>query len=225
MKIKTHLEEKKLEYKPWIVDNEQGRIDLKILPFLQEIENGFFIEAGALDGLFQSNTKLLEDLGWHGLLVEPSESAYNECLKNRKCYIENCALVSSDFTDEFVYGEFNYNGFQGLGARSSIQPTGVKVKAKTLTNLLDEKNITEVDFISLDVEGYEIEVLKGIDFNRIMVKYMIVEVNSDFYSLNDLDTFLSSKGFKNILNISNFSDTTVGWPGNHQDYLYKNITI
>jgi FkbM family methyltransferase len=225
MKIKNHLEENKLEYKPWLVDNEQGRIDLKILPFLQEIENGFFIEAGALDGLFQSNTKLLEDLGWHGLLVEPSENAYNECLKNRKCYIENCALVSSDFTDEFVYGDFNHNGFQGLGARSSIQPTGVKVKAKTLTNLLDEKNITEVDFISLDVEGYEIEVLKGIDFNRIMIKYMIVEVNLDFYSLNDLDTFLLSKGFKNILNISNFSNTTVGWPGNHQDYLYKNTAI
>lgn len=226
LNIKSHLKKNKEKYSPWVDNNEQGRIELKILPYLQEIENGFFIEAGALNGLFQSNTKILEDLGWGGLLVEPSKNAYEECLKNRTCFVENCALVSSDFKDEFVYGDFNDDGFEGMGARSSIQPTGVQVKAKTLTNLLQERNITHVDFISLDVEGYEIEALKGLDFNAINVSYMLIEVNSDFYSLDDLNIFLLDKGFINILNVSNFSpETTPGWPGNHQDYLFKNINL
>ena len=62
MKIKKHLEENKDTYKPWIVDKNQGMVEWKILPYLQNIENGVFVEAGAHDGLFQSNTKILEDL-------------------------------------------------------------------------------------------------------------------------------------------------------------------
>ena len=59
MKIKKHLEENKDTYKPWIVDKNQGMVEWKILPYLQNIENGVFVEAGAHDGLFQSNTKSL----------------------------------------------------------------------------------------------------------------------------------------------------------------------
>jgi len=81
--IKEYLEKNKEEFKRWLVDNEQGRVDIKILPYLQDIENGFFVEAGALDGLFMSNTKTLEDLGWNGLLIEPSKKAVIECKKNR----------------------------------------------------------------------------------------------------------------------------------------------
>ena len=73
MNIKTYLEENNETLKRWLVDNEQGRIDLKILPHIQDIENGVFVEAGGLDGLFMSNTKLLEDLGWKGVLIEPSK--------------------------------------------------------------------------------------------------------------------------------------------------------
>jgi FkbM family methyltransferase len=224
MTIKEHLIKNQEEYAPWIINNDQGRIDYKILPYLQDIDNGFFIEAGALNGLFQSNTKLLEELGWTGLLVEPSVPAYHKCLENRNCFIENCALVSSDYENETVFGDFDNDGEYGIGARASIKESGVEVKATTLTKLLDNLNVSHVDFLSLDVEGHEIEVLKGIDFNRIDITFMLIEVNSDFYTLNDLDSFLLTKGYENIKNLSNFRvDNTPNWPGNHQDYLYKKI--
>jgi len=61
MKIKQYLEENKENYKQWIEMNDQGRIELKILPYLKDIENGVFLECGAYDGIFQSNTKILEE--------------------------------------------------------------------------------------------------------------------------------------------------------------------
>lgn len=223
MNIKEHLEENKENYSQWLVDNDQGMIEYKILPYLQDIENGFFIEAGANDGLFQSTTKILEDLGWNGLLVEPSERAYEECKQNRKCLVENYALVSSSYPDSFVFGEFKEKSPRARIIDSSQYQ---KVNAITLTSLLTDIGRYDIDFLSLDVEGYEMQVLDGIDFSKVHIKYILIEVNSDFYTLEDMDSYLLERGFKNILNISNFTPyNTVGWPGNHQDYLYKSVNI
>src|SRR3990167_4333166 len=162
--MKDYLEENKEELKRWLVDNEQGRVDIKILPYLKEIENGFFVEAGALDGLFMSNTKLLEDLGWKGLLIEPSRKAYEKCAKNRSSLVINCALVSNDFKGSSVYGDFWFDGEDGMGAWSGIHRNAYGIRAaaeaqaRTLSSILKEQGIKKVDFLSLDVEGYELEV-------------------------------------------------------------------
>ncbi len=221
--MKEHLEQHKEEYKRWLVDNEQGRIDIKILPYLPE--KGFFVEAGALDGLFMNNTKILEDLGWEGLLVEPSHKAVEKCRENRKCIIEECALVSSSYPFDTVEGDFNYDGTDGLGAWSSVNrgnpAENVSVKARTLDSLLEKHNVTKVDLLSLDVEGYEIEVLKGLDLNKTEVSNILVEVNLTNYTLGDMDNYLGQFGYKNIRPISNFSmESNPGWNGLHQDYLY-----
>jgi FkbM family methyltransferase len=208
-----------------IFPNNPGEVNLKIFEFFRDKKNGFFIEAGALDGIFQSNTQLLEQIGWNGILVEPSEAAYLNCVKNRKCIIEHCALVSFDYSQDHILGDFYGDGALGLGARNKVTETGgVRVKAKTLQSILSENNITQVDFFSLDVEGYEMEVLKGIDFNKTTIDYILIEVNSDSYSLEEINLFMLSKGYENIANVSCFAfDTTPGWPGNHQDYLFKKI--
>jgi FkbM family methyltransferase len=224
--IKQHLVENKISYAPWIEDNEPGGVDLKILPYLEDIENGFFVEAGALDGLFQSNTKILEDLGWKGLLIEPSPSAAQKCRENRQqSIVENCALVSFKHEGEFVLGNFFHDGSEGgLGATSSITHDGIQVKARNLNSILIEHNIHHIDFFSLDVEGHEMEVLHGIDFKNIHITFIVIEVNSNRYSLDTLNSFMLSNGYENIINMSNFSlDKNPGWGGKHQDFLYKKI--
>lgn len=212
----------------WLVGKEQGRIDLKILPYLKDIENGVFVEAGALDGLFMSNTKLLEDFGWNGLLIEPSYEACKKCLKNRKCTTVWGALVSNNYKDEKIHGDFFYNGNEGKGAWSSVNRNraaldkAVYVPAITLSNVLRAFNVKKVDFLSLDVEGYELNVLKGLDFNEFDVKYILVEVNFHDYDLEDMDELLGKHGYKNLGCLSNFSkESNEGWDGSHQDYLYK----
>lgn len=226
-KIEGYLEANKEPLKPWLVDGEQGRIDIKILPYLKHIENGVFVEAGALDGLFMSNTKLLEDLGWNGLLIEPSHNACKKCLENRKSTIVWGALVSSNYKDDKIYGDFFFDGEEGKGAWSSITHNRdasdkmVYVPAITLSNALRAFNVKKVDFLSLDVEGYELNALKGLDLKEFDVTYILVEVNTRDYDLEDMDELLGKYGYKNLGCLSNFSKkTNEGWDGSHNDYLY-----
>lgn len=197
MKIATHLKEHEEEYKRWLVDNEQGRIDIKILPYLKDIENGFFVEAGALDGLFMSNTKILEDCGWKGLLIEPSKEAVDKCRQNRKCIVTWGALVSKFHKGDVIYGDFFYDGLDGKGAWSSVYKNNyssnekIGVPAGTLDNLLKINNVSKVDVLFLDVEGYELNVLKGIDFDTTEITHIVVEVNLNDYALEDMDEYLA----------------------------------
>ncbi len=202
-----------------------GDLEKKILNYFKHIKNGVFVEAGALNGLFQSNTKFLEYIGWSGLLVEPSREAFNQCKQNRNSIVENYALVASDEV-EVVLGDFLYDGSGGLGARSKIGgPDGtIAVNAKTLKSLLEKHNITHVNFLSLDVEEYEMEVLKGIDFDNVLIDFILIEVNTNSYSLNAINSFMLDRGYQNIKNVSSFTSISdPRWLGNHQDYLYKKV--
>jgi FkbM family methyltransferase len=159
-------------------------------------KNGFFIEVGANDGINQSNTLFFEKyLGWKGLLIEAIPDLANKCQKNRpKCITENCALVAFDypgktievdycnlmscvrgaFYDESVSSEHIKSGKKYL--KKSESPYTVEVPAKPLSGVLDFHNINQIDLLSLDVEGYEAEVLQGIDFTRHTPRYLLIEV-------------------------------------------------
>lgn len=232
--IETYLADNKDFLKPWLEDGRQGRVDLKVLPYLKDIENGVFVEAGALDGLFMSNTKILEDLGWTGLLVEPSKKAAQQCRKNRNVIVGHCALVSFDFKDENVMGDFLFDGESGVGAWSSIgrryygyrvgdafHPMQTYVRARTLQSVLEKCKLNRVDFFSLDVEGYEMEVLKGVDLNKVDIKFILVEVNLSDYTLEAMDTYLAQFGYKNLGCLSGFTAEMKDWDGKHNDYLYS----
>lgn len=226
MTIKEYLAQNDISQ--W-VNGEQGRIDLKVLPYLQDIENGVFVEAGALDGLFMSNTKILEDCGWSGLLVEPSHPAVKKCRENRKVVVEECALVSKDFKGDLVVGDFFFDGEDGMGAWSGIHKNayGLKsvaaVAACTLDSLLKKHDLSGIDFFSLDVEGYEMEVLRGIDFSTTEISFILVEVNTNEYTLETLDNYLDQFGYKNLGCLSGFPQGMRGWDGSHNDYLYQKV--
>lgn len=169
-----------------------NELDLKLSRHLDFV-GGFFVEAGANDGIKQSNTLFFErHRGWRGLLVEPIPELAARCRRNRpQCLVENCALVATDRPGQQI--EMRYAHLMSIvkGAMKSdaadsqhvnrgceLQKTDtyeIAVPAGTLSALLDAHHITHIDLLSLDVEGYELEALKGMDLTRHRPTWMLIE--------------------------------------------------
>lgn len=194
-------------------------LDKKMLKYIN-YENGVFIEAGANDGLAQSNTAYFEkNLNWTGLLVEPNKHFYDNCKKNRtNSIVENYALVSNNYNKQYINGNFNDTASNGLmcmvtdecdhydqhieNHKKRKQQNRVEVKTATLTSLLEKNNITKIDFFSLDVEGYEISVLNGLDFIKYRPKYILIETENRLNYQSVVRDYMIEKNYKFLERLS-----------------------
>jgi FkbM family methyltransferase len=168
-------------------------MDRKLERYLNR-EGGVFVEAGAHDGYVQSNTYFLERFrGWTGVLIEPIPELWEHCVRDRPrsiCF--NCALVPADFARRAVH--MRYGGLMSVvaGARGTPEDDEahaqagsmlgwdrnyeLEVPARTLDSVLDEARIDDFDFLSLDVEGFELDVLRGLDLDRHRAGHVLVEM-------------------------------------------------
>ena len=174
-----------------------NNLDRKLEKYLN-YRQGFFIEVGGNDGYKQSNTYYYERFrDWTGILVEGIPALYEKCVLERpKAQVFNCALVENGFPESHV--TMKYANLMSLvqGAQKSdhaeenhvnkwlereqkkktnSKSYEIQVPARTLTSILDECQVDGIDFFSLDVEGYELNVLKGLDLNKYRPKYMLIE--------------------------------------------------
>ena len=178
-----------------------GQIDRQLDQYFRDrgVSRGFFIEAGALDGVFESNTYFLERWrGWDGLLVEPLPEMYRRLSVNRRARALNCALVSSAARDTTVrimaahavsaVVDASSNDDDTLGDSAG---TPITVPARTLGSILDDADNPRVDLLSLDVEGFELQVLQGLDFHRHQIDTIVIECLTDA-ARAETDAFLAA---------------------------------
>lgn len=151
-----------------------------------------YIEAGAHDGIFQSRSiQFKNNNEYFGLLIEPHFETYQQCIINRNnefCKIYNAALVSFDFkSTEIQLGIHS----QYTAMNSIVKPSNqnyidtINVPAKTLQSILDENDISVVENFYLDVEGYEKNVLNGINFNKTKFNNIELECHYPFIDLTE----------------------------------------
>lgn len=167
-------------------------LDRKLSTYL-DFRGGTFIEAGANDGLAQNNSYWFERFrSWRGLLIEAVPEKAAACRRNRpNATVIQAALVASDDVKSvrirtadlmaYVAGGFPDPAQEKVhldGAMSLYDPATIneiEVPARTLSSILDEQKLDRVDLFSLDVEGFEKEVLKGLDVRRHRPAYILVE--------------------------------------------------
>jgi FkbM family methyltransferase len=166
----------------------RDRIDELLEPQLPS--SGTYIEAGALDGFYFSNTYYLDRVkGWDGILAEPNPPQFRECKRFRKrASVFNCALVPFDYsgdTVEIVYGadltwtegayaDEELSQRQGMLSKAGLSGERINVPARTVQSLIDESG-SDITFFSLDVEGFECHVLRGLDFAKSAPEFLLIE--------------------------------------------------
>tara|TARA_Y100001958_G_C21240765_1_gene568423 strand:- start:1455 stop:3395 length:1941 start_codon:yes stop_codon:yes gene_type:complete len=175
--------------------------------------NGIFFEAGGYDGITGSNTYFLEKhLNWNGIIVECNPNMLNQLRNNRKCFICDKALYEeSNKNIELVVptGLERYDGKEQLCCLEKCSSQNIKkfrnefkrkktinVKTINIMDLFQKNNIKHIDFFSLDIEGYELNILNTIDFDKINIDFFTIEWSNNEKIKNDLIKFMTKKNYK-----------------------------
>lgn len=160
-------------------------------------ENGFFLDIGGNDPVRINNTYFFEkERSWTGLAFEPMPAMNKKWKEMRKVECMQIALGSSISEMEFCEYEDDYMS----GFSDSVDYTG-KVKSKYKVNVfplekvLKEKSISHIDFVSMDIEGSELEALNGIDFDSVTIDYFVIENNKGVKKERSIRNFLLKQNY------------------------------
>ncbi|MFV0513071.1 MAG: FkbM family methyltransferase [Jhaorihella sp.] len=189
----------------------QLRQDLFALAQMDFKEGGFFVEFGATDGVELNNTWLMEqDFGWSGILAEPARGWHGDLKANRNCTIDTrCVWSESGGTLRFTEAPRGENSAISSFVKTSRKLRGSQYDVQTvsLNDLLDGHGAPDViDYVSVDTEGSEFDILNTLDFDRWSFRVMTVEHN---YApqREDIHALLTARGYRRVLDsVSRFDD-------------------
>jgi FkbM family methyltransferase len=178
--------------------------DVAALHFSGRKRNGFFVEVGTGDGQRLSNSYMLEKCyGWQGLLFEPNRQFHQSISQCRTATLDRRAAYSQDgqqltFVENALAGELsslsNY-------AESDSRQRGHEyvVDCVTLNTAFSCHQVPkQIDFLSLDTEGSELDVLAGLDLDEYNVQFLVIEHNGDLNKKRSIDAHLSKYGYREV---------------------------
>lgn len=186
--------------------------------FFKNKRKGVFIDIGAADGISFSNSYFFEKyLNWTGICVEPVGHVFNSLKKVRKCVcIEGCIWNKTGDAEflKITFPDGSQNGYSGLidtydpRQMAYVEKTflqdahckfeRIKVKCYKFNDICKNNKIKHVDYLSIDTEGSELDILKSIDFDNIDIDVIDVENN---HNEDHIKNFLKTKGFKFIARV------------------------
>jgi len=178
--------------------------DLFVLSHLELKRKGYFVEFGASNGIDLSNTFLLEyQFEWTGILAEPARSWHEALCKNRpNAIVEKlCIWKASDlllpFNETMNKDLSTLDAFSDVDDHREIRQKGKKYDVTTISliDLLAKNGApNHIDYLSIDTEGSELEILTAFDFDRYTFGVITCEHN---YTANreDIYKLLTSKGY------------------------------
>lgn len=200
-----------LQYLP--LSKSQLRQDIFVLNELNYKKGGFFVEFSATDGINLSNTFLLKKkFNWRGILAEPARNFHKKLFQNRNCKIDT-HLVWSNSNEKLL---FNQTKIPELSTIKNFSNSDLNIRTATrkyyvetisLNDLLKKFNAPKIiDYLSIDTEGSEYEILSNFNFNNY--KFRIITCEHNFMkNRNLINKLLVRKGYKRKNSeISEFDD-------------------
>ena len=199
----------------WRAGTAQLSQDAWVLFETRQKQGGFYVEFGAGDGMQLSNTYVLEKrYGWKGILAEPNPVFHDRLRGNRGAYVSTkCIAGASGETVQFVNTTDPHfstmERYVACDLHAQLRATGARVSVETqsLTDLLEEAHAPAViDYLSIDTEGSELEILKAHDFGKYRFRLITVEHNHapNRAAIHDL---LVSRGYRRkFKHLSDFED-------------------
>lgn len=171
--------------------------------------NGFFVEFGACDGLHLSNTFLLEtQYGWKGILSEPSVKFNRELEKSRSAAVDKRAVYSTSGQILSFKETDTQLDLSGLAlslpndnhVKKRRNGTVYEVETVSLSDLLkDHAAPFEIDFLSIDTEGTEYEIIKNFNFQEYQINFITIEHNYIEDYRKKIQDYLEQNNFTRIL--------------------------
>ena len=147
-------------------------------------EVGSFVDIGSCHPVVDSNTRFFYERGWRGVNFEPRASSFQLFLDQRPEDL-NLNLAASDFDGELTFYEVDDHGINGISTLSAEIAQGyrqrgfevveTRVPVRTVRGLVQEYDIDPPDFLSIDVETHEHQVIRGIDLEHWRPKLIVVE--------------------------------------------------
>ena len=161
--------------------------DKNVVSFYKQKRNGFFVEIGAYDGVALSNTYALERYyDWNGICVEPLSYRYEQLIINRKAKCSNLAVYNKSDIDVSFDVEGDAGMLSGINTHIDAHKyivdknkKTVTVKTISLNDLLEKFSAPNfIEYLSLDTEGSEYEILKALDFEKW--KFGLIDVEHNY---------------------------------------------
>jgi FkbM family methyltransferase len=171
-------------------------------------EGGSFVDVGANDGITWSNTLVLEEgYGWNGLCIEPHPEAFEKLDTNRQseclnmgvsdvdeelefCKIDGYSEMLSGFTK--FYCEKHKERVEAETKEHDDKVSYINIPSKKLSEVLAERKVTHVNYLSIDTEGSELQVLKGADLEKNTIDLISCEDN---YGYDDVQKYLKQLNY------------------------------
>ena len=189
-------------------DNQDKYLETNIF---KGYKNGFYVDVGAHDGISINNTLYFEkNNNWRGINIEPIKKVFDKLVINRPNNINlNCAVCNNDGETDFLCNTGYTEMISGIKdnfdirhldrlQRENIQYESIteviKVETKKLETILYENDISHINYLSIDVEGAEFEVIKSINFDKVFIDVIGFENNYNNVSVPIVE-YLQNKGF------------------------------
>lgn len=159
--------------------------------FLKQYFNnkiGFVVEIGAADGITNSNSRMLIESGWSALLIEPNPNSYQKLVNlyehNNLVTLSNtgCASISQN-NDFFIDHNDNHQQLSTFNVQQvnkckemyNCEFSQIQIYTYKTSDIFDKHKISQIDFLSIDTESYDLEVIKGIDFDKVKIDLICIE--------------------------------------------------